>query len=255
MARRPAKPQRPPLTPFYLVLGLVALVGLGVILYQVLGGGGTAATEPVPVEIDEAELARVQGIGMGREDAPVVIYEFADFQCPGCAGFASFVAPLIKQRLVDPGLVRYVYYDYPLTQIHPHAFLASRAGRCANEQGRFWEYHDRLYARQATWAAMGDPTDFFIDLAADAGLDRGQFADCLRSDRYAEEVTRNMRLGEALGVPGTPTLFVNMKRLDQIPSFAELEALVRAEAGQAAAGDGAAGPVEDTVAEAAPDTP
>jgi protein-disulfide isomerase len=242
--------RKSPLTPFYAVLGAIAVAGVGLILYQVLARGGSAATEPVEVNIEPSELASVQGISIGDANAPVVIYEFADFQCPACANYASLVAPTIKQRLVDTGLARYVHHDYPLTQIHPHAFLAARAGRCANEQGGFWHFHDLVYARQMRWASMGDPSDFFVDVADEVGIDDRAFAACLRSDRYAEEITRSMRLGESMGVPGTPTLFVNMRRLPNIPTtsseFAELEAMVRSEAGMAGGQPTAADTAADT---------
>jgi protein-disulfide isomerase len=214
--------------PFYMILGVIAVAGLGGLLYQVLGRS-QPTLEPVPVAMDPAEVARAPGVGLGPEDAPVVIYEFADFQCPGCAQFATFVAPLIKERYVQPGVVRYVYYDFPLTQIHANAFLASRAGRCADEQDRFWPYHDVLYAQQARWSSMRNPTDQFIQYAADVGADRRQFGDCLRSDRHAREITQNMRLGESLGVQGTPTLFINGKRLPAVPGFRELEAIIQDE--------------------------
>jgi protein-disulfide isomerase len=234
MPRTPTKRNSP--TPLYVILGLVVLVGAGILLYQVLGWGGEAAREPVEVALSPAELQRVEGIAMGREDAPVVIYEFGDFQCPACGQYATFVTPLIKEQLVEPGLVRFVYYDFPLTSIHPNAFLAARAARCAEEQERFWGYHDILYARQPTWSVMEDPTDYFVELAGEAGLEVDPFEACLRSDRYAEEVTRSLRLGESLGVRGTPTIFVNGKRLPQPPTFSELEQIVREEAGLPAAG-------------------
>lgn len=233
MARKAAPSKRSSLTPFYAILGVVAVIGGGALLLQAFGGG-TAATEPIPVEIDPEELSRVQGMAIGREDAPVVMYEFADFQCPGCGQFAAFVTPLIKERLVSEGLVRYVYYDFPLVSIHPNSFLAARAGRCANAQEGFWEYHDLLYGRQPTWAVMVDPARYFVDLAREGGLDASAFESCLRSDQFAEEVSRSLRFGETLGVNGTPTLFVNGKRLPQTPSFSELEQIVRAEAGMAA---------------------
>jgi protein-disulfide isomerase len=241
VARKPVKPARS-MKPFYIGLGVVALAGIALIVWQASGGGGSTATEPVQVAIDPAELSRVQGMSMGRADAPVVIYEFADFQCPGCGQFASFTAPLIKERLVDTGLVRYVYYDYPLPAIHPNAFLASRAGRCANEQERFWDYHDVLYARQPSWSAMGDPTDFFVEMAGELGLDEAAFEDCLRSDRYQEEVSRSLQLGQMMGVGGTPTLFVNMKRIEQqtIPTYADVEGYVREAMGGTLATDSAA---------------
>lgn len=260
MAR--SKPSRAPqgssLNVFYVVLGIVAVVGLGVLAFQVFGREDPVA-RPVDVEIDPAELARTPGVALGQSDAPVVIYEFADFQCPGCAQFATFVAPLIKERLVEPGLVRYVYYDFPLTQ-HQHAFLASRAARCAGEQERFWEYHDMLYGRQPRWASAsstGAATDLFVDYAREVGIDAAAFETCLRSDRYAEEVTRNLRFGESLGVSGTPTIFVNARRLQSIPSFQQLEAMVRAEAGVATPAAGAepqAAPAQDAAATGAPET-
>lgn len=251
MARKPA--QRNPLMPFYIILGLVAVGGVIVLLNQLRGaGGGDAALAPVPVQIDPAELSRVQGISIGRADAPVVMYEFADFQCPACGQFAAFITPLIKERLVDTGIVRYVYYDYPLSQ-HPHSFVAARAARCANEQGKFWEYHDLVYGRQSSWSGLGNAVDFFIDLGAEAGLEEGAFAACVRSTRFQEEVSQSLGLGESLGVAATPTLFVNGKHLQQIPgSFAELERIVLAEAGAAgAAGAAPAGaPAADTTAAA-----
>lgn len=237
MARKPVK-QSSSMQPFYVGLAVIAVVGVAFVLWQVIGGGGSAATQPVQVAIDPAELSRVQGISIGREDAPVVIYEFADFQCPGCGQFAAFTAPLIKERLVDTGRVRFVYYDFPLPQ-HQHSFLAARAARCANEQDRFWDYHDVLYARQPTWAGMRDATDFFVDIAADLNLDEGGFESCLRSDRYQEEVSRSLQLGQMLGVQSTPSLFVNMKRLGGVPEYSELEQIVREEMGSTPAADSA----------------
>lgn len=248
MARKPVQKTRSSMTPFYIGLGVVAVIGVAYLLWQtVSGGGGRAATTLVPVTISDAELARVQGISIGEPDAPVVIYEFADFQCPGCGDFATFTAPVIKDRYVDTGQVRFVYYDFPLVDMHPNAFLAARAGRCANEQERFWDYHDILYGRQARWSLMGNPTDYFVELAEELDLDEDAFESCLRSDRYQEEVSQSVRLGQMMGVGGTPTLFVNMKRIDQqtIPNFADVQRYVEAElgAGQPAApaGDTAAG--------------
>lgn len=241
--------QRRAMTPFYAGLAAIAVIGLGWIGWQAFGGGGgSPARQPVLVAVDPAELSRVQGISIGRADAPVLIYEFADFQCPGCMEFATFQAPLIKERLVDTGMVRYVYYDFPLSQ-HPHAFLAARGGRCANEQGNFWPYHDILFARQSSWSGMRDATDFFVDLAGEVGLDENAFESCLRSDRFQEEVSRSLQLGEMLGVRSTPSLFVNMKRLDGVPTFSELEQIVRSELGTTpAAGSVAPGAPADSTA-------
>ncbi|HEU0076224.1 MAG TPA: thioredoxin domain-containing protein, partial [Longimicrobiaceae bacterium] len=198
MTRKPAPRGRSSLAPFYAILGVVALAGIGWLLYQSMGKSKPVVA-PVPVVMDQARLNRVQGISTGRADAPVVIYEFADFQCPGCGQFASLVSPLIKERLVQPGKVRFVYYDFPLIDAHPNAFLAARAGRCANEQGRFWEFHDVIYGQQSKWSAESDPSGLFVEYAVRAGAQEGPFETCLRSERFAKEVSESMELGKSLG--------------------------------------------------------
>jgi protein-disulfide isomerase len=229
-------------TPFYVLLGVIALLGLGLIAAQLVRHRARPATEPVPgLQGPAAAEAEGLGIAMGRPDAPVVLYEFADFQCPGCAAWAAFMTPVIKERLVDTGRLRYVYFDFPLVSIHRHAFLAARAGRCAHEQGRFWPYHDVLYGRQREWADERDPTDRFVEYARLVGLDAGGFERCLRSDRYAAEVTRSLRFGESLGVDRTPTIFLNGRKLTDLPTYSQLEALVReASGGRSPADTGAA---------------
>jgi protein-disulfide isomerase len=233
VAKTPTPTRRNPLAPFYGVLALIAIAGVGILIYKSTHRGGTAATQPVNVMVTQAELAATPGIPLGREDAPVTILEFADFECPHCADWVALVEPLIRERLIDTGMVKYVFYDFPLGGGFRHSFLAARAGRCANEQGKFWQYHDLVFGRQSTWATMSDPTDFFVDLANQVGVDEDQFEGCLRSDKYAREVTLSRKLGDSLGVGGTPTLFVNGERLPNIPSFSQLEAVVRQKAGQA----------------------
>jgi protein-disulfide isomerase len=239
VARSPAPSRSSSAKPLLLVLGVVALALGGFLAYRALGKE-KPATEPVQVVLSQADLNRVKGISVGREDAPVVIWEFADFQCPGCASFAWQVAPLIKQKLVESGKARFVFYDFPIPSIHPHAFLAARAGRCANEQGRFWEFHDITFGKQSRWSRASDPTEMFIEFAEQAGADRQKFEACLRSDRYAREVTESMQFGQSQGVEGTPTVFVNGKRLQDIGDFKELERIVEAESGSAPAADTAA---------------
>jgi protein-disulfide isomerase len=228
-------PRRSPLLPFYAVLAVVALVG-GVLLFRQLSGpGGAAATTLERVVLTPEQLNRVPGIAQGSPDAPVVVMEFADFQCPACAQFARFSKPLVADH-VRNGNVRFIWYDFPLVQIHEHAMLAARAGRCANEQGRFWEYHDLLFGTQSEWSAVrgGRAVDLFLGYGERAGLDRSAFSSCLRSDRFQQEVSENYEFGTALNVSGTPTLFVNGRRLDRIPTNrAGWDALVQQEMGGA----------------------
>src|SRR5690606_33356300 len=122
---------------------------------------------------------------------------------------------------------------FPLISIHAHAFLAARAGRCANEQGRFWEFHDRVFANQNTWAySQSPPANEFTQYATESGLDAEAFKSCLRSDRHSQVVTANMLLGEQLGVGGTPTVYVNQRRLgDEWQSYEAVSAAIQAAGG------------------------
>jgi len=253
--RNAPQPRRSPLLPFYIVLGLVAVAGAFVLYRQTQGGGGAANTLQEVVMTPE-QLQRVPGISQGRGDAPVVIMEFADFQCPGCGMFARFSKPLMKDY-IDNGTVRFVWYDFPLTQIHRNAVVAARAGRCANEQNGFWAMHDVVFIRQSEWSESGDAADLFTGYAEQAGLDRGAFSTCLRSEKYQKEVSESYELGSTLGVSGTPTLFVNGKRVQETPSTrAEWDELIRAELGAAVpaasapvATDSAAAQPADTAAQ------
>lgn len=216
-----------PLKGYYVAMTVAAVVGTA-ILFAAVRTPARAAMDPVPVELTPSELARVEGISVGRADAPIVIFQFTDYQCPSCARFAAFVEPVLKQRLVATGKVRYVFYDFPLGGRFVHGFLASRGGRCAHEQGGFWEWHALTLARQSDWSPATDASDFFVRYAEQVGLDGKEFASCLHSDRYAAEVSQSRALGDMLGVRGTPTLVVNGQRLDGVPgSYGELEAALR----------------------------
>lgn len=193
------------------------LVGVAVVAIAVLGYGlasrtfGEMARAPVELEVEsDQELVQMaQGVVRGDPEAPVTIVEFGDFQCPACGQFARRVKPLVDRQIVDPGRASFVFYDFPLTQMHGNAFLAARAARCAGDQDRFWDYHDLLFQNQTQWSVDGSPAGRFESYAEELEMDMGTFEECLRSDRHARTVTANMRLGEALGVSGTPTIMVS----------------------------------------------
>ena len=204
---------------FYVVLGGTAVIAAGALAWSMIGGGlRSAATQPI-VSIVEGEMedlgalvAMATGVERGDPNAPITILEFGDFQCPACQQFATFVKPQLDLLYVDAGIARFVFHDYPIVSGHPHAFLAARGARCALDQGEqyFWPFHDQLFAHQSTWSfSQGAPLNAFEDLAATIGLDVGDFGDCLDSDRFADVVSANMRLGIELGVSGTPTVFVS----------------------------------------------
>jgi protein-disulfide isomerase len=246
----PAAQKRSPLLPLYIILGLVALAGVYFVVAQARkgSGGGSTAVAPVELHLTAAELARVPGISRGNANAPLTMFEFADFTCPGCRQFNVFMEPMIRDSLVNSGKLRFVYYDFPLGGGgHRHGFVAARAARCANEQGKFWEMHDALFTHQSDWAFADDPIEQFVGYAREVGVEPGAFEQCVRSDRFAREVTASRDFGNSLQVNVTPTLMVNGQRLDHVNSFAELVAKLRemapaAFAAPAAAADSAAAP-------------
>jgi protein-disulfide isomerase len=142
---------------------------------------------------------------LGNPTAPVTIVEFSDFQCPFCL---SVVPTLKKIRDVYGDKVRLVWKDFPLTQIHPQAFKAGEAGHCAAEQGKFWEFHDQVFANQQ---AM-QPEDL-KRYAAGVGIDAERFTACLDTSKHAEIVRDGVAQGTRLGVNSTPTVFVNGRRV------------------------------------------
>ena len=178
----------------FLMLGAVAVLGIGIVGYSVGSNAlGTAATMPVDVEgLDDMErlVELAQGVTRGDPDAPITIVEFGDFQCPGCGQFALQVKPQIDLTYVQPGQAKFVFYDYPLVEIgHQHAFLAARAARCAGDQDRYWEYHDALFRNQSSWSGQSQVVGSFVSYADQVGLDTDTFEACLRSERHADVVT------------------------------------------------------------------
>jgi protein-disulfide isomerase len=217
-ARKTAKPARNSLSAFYWVLGVVAVVGIGVIAWIVLKGhAASAAAEPVAVAGADNPQALVQmakGVTQGKDDAPAKMLVFSDFQCPFCSEFARNVEPQLVNQFVPSGKLQFVYYDFPLGGAHKYSFLAARAARCAGEQGKFWQYHDVLFGRQNDWAAEETmPLKSFLEYGNQLGLDKGKFQTCVESNKYQDIVSANRVLGDKLGVNATPTIYINGKRV------------------------------------------
>jgi protein-disulfide isomerase len=159
----------------------------------------------------------------GSPDAPVTIVEFSEFQCPACGAYARDTFPQIDETYIKTGKVKYVSRDYPLSY-HENAQKAAEAGECAAEQGKFWEYHDKLFASQD---ALDVPS--LKKYAADLGLDTAKFDACLDSGVMAEEVQKDFAEGNSYGVRGTPAFFVNGIKLRGAQSFTAFQELIEEE--------------------------
>ena len=154
------------------------------------------------------------------ENAPVLIVEFSEFQCPYC----SRVLPTMEQIKEEYGdKVAVVFRDFPLP-MHKEAPKASEGGHCAHEQGKFWEFHDILFQNQRALQP-----EKLSGYAEQAGLDVAAFDTCLSSGKYADAVTANKAAGEAVGVSGTPAFFINGQFLNGARPFESFKEVIDAE--------------------------
>src|SRR5678816_1651183 len=168
-------------TPFYVALGVIAVVGIGALAYFASRPKNVAKTvDPAAVVAGEP-----QGYLLGKPDAPVQVIEFADFECPACGQFATLAEPDIRKRLIEPGTISYRFYDFPLS-IHKNTWMASNAAACADEQGKFWEMHDQLFDQQDQWngQATSRPKGKFKEYVKALGLNVDQWEACFDARKY-----------------------------------------------------------------------
>ncbi len=157
---------------------------------------------PVNVPIEGA-------YSIGDPDAPVVMVEYTDFQCPFCSRHFQQTFPQIKANFIDTGLVRYVFKDFPLTSIHPQAVGAAVAARCAGDQGAYAAMHDALFTAQSQWSNQSNTAELFAGYASQLGLDTAVFTECLNSNQYESAIQADLQEGSSFGVRGTPAFFIN----------------------------------------------
>ena len=154
-----------------------------------------------PVAIPATPLA-VRGASTGRLDAPVVVLEFSDFECPFCGKFARETLPEVKRRYVDSGKVRFVFNHYPLERLHPLAMRAAVLAECARRQDAFWTVHDALFASpQMVTRLLENPGDV-------GSLDQKTLSACRSSDEAAASVMADREVARTLGLSGTPALLI-----------------------------------------------
>ena len=211
---------------FYVVLAGVAVV-LAVGTFTMLKSGGpgapAAATGAPPTVVDDG----FRGYSLGQGDAPVEITEYLDYECPVCATFAVIQMPTIKEQLINTGKVRWRFRDYPLP-IHRYSRFSAHAAQCAGGQGRFFEMSDQLFSNHK-WAQTGkDPSRLFRDLAQRSGVNLDAYDKCMQEGRYAQRIEFSRQEGDQLLVDGTPTFFVNGRKVDfrRLPTSDDFKALV-----------------------------
>ena len=213
-------------TGFYIVLALLALAGIGVLAY-VVTRPKPAAQEVSDVTTDTANAGPAQGYNLGNANAPVKIMEFGDFECPQCGRFSTLTEPDLRKRLIETGDVFFTYYDFPL-QMHKNTRAASNAAACADEQGKFWQMHDKLFDSQDEWngEATDNPGAVFAKYAADLGLNTSQWQSCFDARKYQKRINANEAEALRHNVNATPSFIIGNKLYPGALAYDELKAIV-----------------------------
>jgi len=231
------------------ILALLALVLAVVALFfhftEEDGEGGTSAvTQPTPTAqptpTPSAGVSADDDPFIGPKDALVTIIEFNDFQCPFCKRFRDETLDQILGTY--EGKVKYVLRDFPLS-FHQHAQKAAEASECADDQGKFWDYHDLLFANQNALDVAS-----LKGYAAQLGVDTATFNDCLDTGKHASEVQKDHQDGLAAGVTGTPGFFINDVPVKGAKPFSTFQQVIDA----ALAGEGEAEQTPTPQAEGGP---
>jgi len=167
------------------------------------------AGPPTFAQSTETELNIVIGIdgaaSMGDKSARITMVEFSDYQCPRSSEYFNWTMRQLVDEYVKTGKVRYVFRDFPLESIHPLALKAAEGARCAGEQGKYWEMHDRFFRNPASIEPEILPLH-----AQMLGLNVQQFRQCLDSGRYTDKIRLSIADGQKAGVRGTPTFFIGL---------------------------------------------
>ncbi|MBE2220527.1 MAG: DsbA family protein [Anaerolineae bacterium] len=208
----------------YIGIGIIAIVimaGLLNWMQQIRSAQAEATFQPPNILTTPAIT---DGKTWGPADAPVVIQEFSDFQCPYCRRFTIGTSQQIIEKYGDSGQVRFEYNHYAF--LGQESVQAAEAAECANEQGAFWDYHDTLFLNQ-----NGENQGAFNDsnlksFAARIGLDEQAFNACLDSGKYQEAVEASFANGVELGVKSTPSFIVNGELVNGALPFADFDQVI-----------------------------
>jgi len=194
------------------ILGVVVLLIVlivGGLVWAIAAGPGPARGPGLPDP--NLSFNDANDPAQGPSDAALTVHVFGDLQCPAC-------------RQAEPGLdyamqkygdkVRFVWDDFPLMSAHPNARVAATAARCAEDQGKFWEYRKTLYDNQPDWAGLSSPTDKFASYAATLGLNVDNFKSCVANDTDRQKIEDDMSEGNSNNVQATPTFFIGKTRYE-----------------------------------------
>lgn len=211
------------------VLALIAISVSGYTLFvlqkKILTVPTGQQTNPTTVDFDKfiKELSGNEPF-LGQPNAPVIMVEFADFQCPFCKKFFDQTFQQIKQKYIDTGKVKLIFVDFAF--LGQESVDAAEAAKCANDQGKFWEYHDALYTNQSGENLGAFSLTKLKGFARELGLNQVQFDECLTSDKYEKEVQDEFALAKKYGVNSTPTVFIENQVIKGAKPFDVFEQVI-----------------------------
>jgi protein-disulfide isomerase len=200
------------------ISGIIGIIVLLFAYYFYATGTNTTPATGGTISVTSTDHVR------GKAGGKVTLVEFGDFQCPACGAYE----PLVRKVLSDnKDTLQIVFRHFPLTQIHPNALLAAKASEAAGLQGKFWEMHDMIYDRQVDWSGAMNARDLFVIYATNIGLDTKKFGDDLNSKVIEEKIQAEYKEGTRLGVQGTPTFFVNGKKIENPQSIEAFNKIIQ----------------------------
>lgn len=195
---------------------VAVLIILPLVYYFYVTGGQPSA--PTTISITPEDHVR------GAAGAKVTLVEFGDFQCPACGAYE----PLVRQVEADnKDILQVVFKNFPLTQIHQNALLGAKAAESAGVQGKFWEMHDMLYDKQLEWSESLTARDIVEGYAKSLNLDMKKFDASMSDPAIEQKIIAEYKEGTNLGVQGTPTFFVNGKKIQNPSSPQEFDAIIQ----------------------------
>ena len=211
---------------------LLAILIVGAFLYFNNNSSGSAVPsgnvvqnpgEQIPSQGEKVNVQIGDAPVLGSKTAKVTIVEFSDYECPFCGRHFQQTYPQLKKDYIDTGKAKLVFKDFPLS-FHPQAQKAAEAARCAGEQGKYWEMHDKLFSNQESLSVENEKK-----WAKEIGLNSAKFDSCLDSGKYAGAVQSDSSYGQSIGVSGTPAFFINGKLISGAQPYSVFKQAIDAE--------------------------
>lgn len=173
-------------------------------------------------KIEEITISETDHV-RGKQDAKLTLVEFGDYQCPACGVYEQIIRQVSED---NKEILKVVFRHFPLTQIHQNAVLGAKAAEAAGLQGKFWEMHEMLFDKQEEWSKGMNAHDFILTYATTLGLNTKKFSEDLKSEAIEEKIMAEYKEGVKLGVQGTPTFFLNGKKIDNPSSLENFNKLI-----------------------------